>query len=141
MNKLDIIVEYAFLEYNFAPSALGRDNAILGLLHKRVLGLAHPAFEELFPFLPVDRMTHHQKMLNLHLSECTQRYPLWSRSLFGKVSVYNLLPSYVVQSKTVAEFQHALTVIAKRRCQNNLVNWHRIFFSLEYARGLSWHLD
>ena len=121
LSKLEIDESHAFLEYNFAPSALRRDIAVLGLLHKRVLVLAHPSFEELLPFLPADRRTHHDKMLDSRLSDCTKRYPLWSRSIFGKVSVYNLLPNYVVHLPSVSEFQNVLTIIVKQRCHNNLV--------------------
>ena len=132
-------MDHAFLEHNLAPPALRRDIALLGLLHKRVLGLAHPAFEELFPFLPLEQRTHHDKMLESHASEITFRRALWKRSVFGKIAVYNMLPTYVVQMDSVTKFQSALTEIAMQRCRNQLVNWHLIFHSLEYARGLAWH--
>ena len=139
LSKLDISESAAFLEYNFAPSTLRRDIAVLGLLHKRVLGLAHPSFDELLPFLPPESQTQHNKMLDSRLSECTKHYRMWSRSIFGKIAVYNMLPSYVIASATVSSFQQALTEIAKERCRNQLVAWHHIFHSLEYARGLAWH--
>ena len=41
----------AFLNFNFAPPSLRRDIGILGMFHKRVLGLAHPIIEKLFFFL------------------------------------------------------------------------------------------
>ena len=118
---------------------LRRDIARLGLLHKRVLDLVHPSFEDLLPFLLAERRAQHDKMFDSRLSDCTKRYPMWSRSIFGKVSVYNLLPNYVIHLTSMFEFQRALTDIAKQRCRNNLVAWHRIFHSLEYARGLSLH--
>ena len=40
----------AFMHFSFAPPSLRRDIAVQGLLHKRVIGLAHPSFSELFPF-------------------------------------------------------------------------------------------
>jgi hypothetical protein len=36
LSKLDITEQQAFLEFNFAPTCLRRDIAILGLLQKRV---------------------------------------------------------------------------------------------------------
>ena len=78
-------------------------------------------------------------MLDSRLSECIKHYRMWSRSIFGKIAVYNMLPSYVIASTTVSSFQQALIEIVKERCRNQLVAWHHIFHSLEYARGLAWH--
>ena len=44
LEELDLDARTAFLEYNFAPSDVRRNIGILGLLHKRVLGLIHPIF-------------------------------------------------------------------------------------------------
>ena len=49
LHKLGVSEEHAFLNHNFAPTILRRNIAILGLLHKRVLGKCHPMFERLLP--------------------------------------------------------------------------------------------
>ena len=41
---------FFFFEISFAPPSLRRDIGILGMFHKRVLGLAHPIFNRLLPF-------------------------------------------------------------------------------------------
>ena len=71
----------AFLNFNFAPPSLRRDIGILGMFHKRVLGLAHPMFEKLLPFHR-DEMHgastgNHSKQLYGHIlfslrTHCTQ---------------------------------------------------------------------
>ena len=50
LRELDLSPECAFLELNFAPPSLRRRIAILGLMHKRVLGKCHPSFDFLLPF-------------------------------------------------------------------------------------------
>ena len=50
LRDLDMTEKAAFLEFNFAPPKLRRNIGILGLLHKRILGRAHPIFDHLFPF-------------------------------------------------------------------------------------------
>ena len=50
LQKLGLNDDVAFLKFNFAPPSLRRDIGILGMFHKRVLGLAHPIFNRLLPF-------------------------------------------------------------------------------------------
>ena len=45
LHELDMNPAFAFLTYNFAPPNLRRNIAILGLLHKRILGKYHPSFK------------------------------------------------------------------------------------------------
>ena len=47
LHHLQISEAEAFLDFNFAPTILRRNIAVLGLLHKRVLGLCHRSFESL----------------------------------------------------------------------------------------------
>ena len=49
LRTIDITPEHAFLECNFAPPKLRRNIAMLGMLHKRVLGKCHPSFACLLP--------------------------------------------------------------------------------------------
>ena len=73
LHELNIEESNAFLDCNFAPPTLRRNIGILGLLHKRVLGKAHPIFQELLPF-HVDRFgslrqNEHSKQLYCHSLE------------------------------------------------------------------------
>ena len=47
LHHLQVSEQDAFLDFNFAPTILRRNIAVLGLLHKRVLGLCHRSFEDL----------------------------------------------------------------------------------------------
>ena len=51
LEELQVDEATAFIAHNFAPPTLRRNIGILGLLHKRVLGKAHPVFKKLLPFL------------------------------------------------------------------------------------------
>ena len=45
LQEIDVTPEAAFIEHNFAPPRLRRNIGMLGFLHKRVLGLSHPAIQ------------------------------------------------------------------------------------------------
>ena len=50
LHEIEMTSSDAFLEYNFAPPTPRRNIGVLGLIHKRVLGNAHPVFQQLLPF-------------------------------------------------------------------------------------------
>ena len=112
----------AFLEYNFAPPTLRRNIGVLGLIHKRVLGNAHPVFQQLLPFFN-DVFGYprpgHDKQLYGHILDVQFQLTLYKRSIFGMVDVVDL--------NTVQTFQTELTKIARIRCQAGAANWEFSF--------------
>ena len=96
LHALQITAETAFLNYNFPLPSLRRDIGMMGLIQKRVLGIAHPAFSKLLPFTQHPAMMGHDKQVYDYLPECSFRRHLLHRSIFGLVSVYNLLQQYAV---------------------------------------------
>ncbi len=48
------------------------------------------------------------------------------RSIFGLVKIWNILPSEIVEAKTVSDFQSALTDIARKACNADVDGWSRI---------------
>jgi hypothetical protein len=131
LDKLQVSVEKAFLDFNFAPTKLRRNIAILGLLHKRVLGLCHPSYDKLLPWysqhFSSPRAVGHNKQLYGHWLEATQHRTLFRNSIFGMIDIYNNLPQYVVDAQSVSAFQGLLTKMAKTRCQRNDVDWESSF--------------
>ena len=118
IEELEICPKKAFMEYNFAPLALRRDIAMLGLLHKRVRGIAHEHFSKLFPFAENQtRPGRHNKQLvskqrdDMHFQQC-----LFQRSLFHLTLAYNRLPQNFIDIESISEFQHELTEVVKARC-------------------------
>ena len=100
LHELNISEATAFVEHNFAPPTVRRNIGVLGLLHKRVLGKAHPIFQKLLPFhadvFGSLRPAEHSKQLYGHILDVNFQHNLHERSIFGMVYVYNRLPENVV---------------------------------------------
>ena len=121
----------AFLDYNFAPPSLRRNIGILGLLHKRVLGIAHPIFNKLLPYhieiFGSLRRGEHNKQLYGHGNEIHFQHGLHRRSIFGMVHIYNRLPQEIVDCVCVSSFQRELTLIARKKCEDGDPDWSVMF--------------
>ena len=126
LKHLRVTEEMAFVDYNFAPLCLRRAIGILGFLHKRVLGLCHPAVSKFLPFSGMPSACHH-KQLETHLDKVICRHTLYFKSLFGFVSVYNRLPAVVVEMNSVKAFQRTLTIAARLRCIHWDPDWTMAF--------------
>jgi hypothetical protein len=131
LHKLDVSAKIAFLEFNFAPTVLRRNIAILGMIHKRVLGQCHPAFFKLLPWysdhFDTPRGFGHDKQLYGHWLEATFHHALFGKSIFKMVDVYNNLPQHVVDTKSVELFQKQLTDEARKRCRLDDASWALTF--------------
>ena len=138
LRELHCNEEYAFVHFNFAPPVLRRDIGLLGLLHKRVLGLAHPAYDRLFPFHH-EYWNGHSKQIYSHTAECTFQWVMFNRSIFGLASIYNKLPQWLVDTDTIKDFQRTLTRIAKDRCQGGDDAW-KLSFNAHYHYTHRFHI-
>ena len=105
LDELGIEAEEAFLKFNFAPPVLRRNIGVLGLLQKRVLGLAHPIFHELLPYhvhvFGSPRAGEHTRQLYGHILKVKFQQALHNRSIFAMVYVYNRLPQEVMDTVNV----------------------------------------
>ena len=116
-----------FLKFNFAPPSLRRNIAMLGMIHKKVLGLCHPSFDALLPPKDFVEEGRHSKQIYAHWNEVTAYRNLFNRSIFGMVDIYNNLPQSFVDAQTVSAFQSKLTGIAKLRCERLDPEWSSSF--------------
>ena len=140
LHELQSNAAHAFKQENFAPPTLRRDIGMLGLIHKRVLGLAHPAFDSLLPFQPHsfyvanagNIFIRHDKQIYNHNMECSNN-AVFQRSIFGLVYLYNRLPQRIIDKNSVSMFQSELTSIAKRRCHDNIEGWQYSFNATYHA--------
>ena len=136
LHGLALTEEIAFRVYNLAPPTLRRDIGVLGLIHKRVLGLAHPAYSVLLPWAPPlvvppgGILTRHNKQLDSHGMDVIFNHGLFFRSIFGLTEVYNRLPQIIVNFDTVKDFQAALTNMARYRCSRGAEHWKYSFNSV-----------
>ena len=129
LKELDLTEEQAFLDFNFAPCRVRRNIAILGLIHKRVLGKCHPSYDRLLPFSQVKstRANAHNKQLYGHWCEITSHQALFNKSIFLMVDRYNFLEQSTVNAKTVSIFQFELTQIVRTRCEQHDAEWRSSF--------------
>ncbi len=120
----------AFLKYNLAPLQLRRDIGALGLLHKIQLGEAHEGFSKILPREVGVHTADTRKNARRHGRQFHEQYgstDYFNRSLFSVVRVYNVLPPYVVNTKTVEAFQKQLTKDARFACSTRVVNWEHMY--------------
>ena len=131
LRDLNLNPSEAFMEFNFAPPKLRRNIGILGLLHKRVLGLSHPLFQELLPFcsdVPGSfSQGQHDKQLYGHLPDVSFQLVLYCRSIFAMTYVYNRLPQSVIDCRTISLFQRCLTKSAREACFAGDLDWVDFF--------------
>ena len=131
LHEIGETEENAFLKFNFAPQVLRRNIGILGVLHKRVIGKAHPIFQQMLPFhrdlFQAGRANEHNKQLYGHNVEVSHHQAIYNRSIFAMVDIYNNLPQYVVDASSVSAFQKYLTQIARKRCQIGNADWASSF--------------
>jgi len=145
LDELGISVETAFLEFNFAPPTLRRNIAMLGLIHKRVLGECHPSFNHLMPWFQhqfgYQLEGRHTKQLYGHCNEVIVQQGLYLRSIFSMIDLYNALSQHAVEmffawvatcigyraacvdKKKSNHIQAYLTKVARTRCQDGVAKW------------------
>ena len=117
----------ALSKYKLAPLETRRDIAMLGLLQKVALGLAHPELAKLFPkkqissgrlFTSVFAMRH-DKQLCERFIRCSDYI---RRSAFGFVFIYNALPQAAV-NLSVRQLQGCLQSVILRRAASETNDW------------------
>ena len=140
LHEVELTDVQAFCVHNVAPPSLRQTIGLLGFLHKVVLGTAHPAIREYFELddRPPPYPWFHTKCLK-DKQDSTQFWPLWRRSLFSYISIYNRLPQSFVDSTSVSEFQSKLTSEAKRRAEGADNSWRKRFSSCEDVLPIAQH--
>ena len=138
LRELGLSSEQALLDHNFPSPQIRRNIGILGLLHKRVLGLCHPSYDTLLPWYSsrfnVPRGLGHNKQLYGHNVEISHCQGLYNRSIFAMTDVYNDLPQHVVDAPSVKIFQHYLIHIVRTRCQQGDSDWPSAFCGRAYGQ-------
>ena len=129
------------LHFNLAPLCVRRDIAILGLIHRTMLGQGPGHFRRFFEFHE-RRDVHATRLASIrHNLQVVERYPLHQHELFarsplGATRVYNVLPGWVVAATSVSKFQHHLQTIVRARAAGDRPDWKT---SLSWRRSLAGH--
>ena len=120
----------AFCDFNLAPLALRRDIAMLGLIHRTVLGQAPSHFQRWF------YMEHNGNRRSsrsrgqasrLHEYRDGTQLNIVKRSALGLCSIYNLLPESIVEDKSVKGFQRSLQDLARECARKGFPDWQYLY--------------
>jgi hypothetical protein len=120
LHDAGIEADTALLEFNLAPLCTRRDIAMLGLIHRAVLGLGPPHFRKHFRLEGTGAGRHRRHLVD---PRPVYRAHIVSRSALGLIAVYNLLPEGVVAARDVSAFQCALQQLVKSRCRHGCADW------------------
>ena len=129
---------------NLAPLAARRDMALLGLIHRTILGTGPAHFCEFFvrdEQANVDgRGKHRLQLRELGLHELDFRLPgsrpadCIARSMFGLIAVYHKLPAKVVEAcASVSSFQGALQGVLLDRALSGQGDWKKLLSPRQHS--------
>ena len=131
LRELGVSAGTAIHDWNLAPLETRRDIAMLGVIHRAVLGMGPPHLRRFFRLAApaacqrtrADVRRHHR-----HLEDPREgRYlEVLRRSALGLIGVYNLLPSDVVDAPSVQPFQRLLQALVQGAEWTSVPNWHRV---------------
>jgi len=121
----------ALFAFNLAPLSTRRDIAMLGVIHRCVLGLGPDQFQKFFrrnwagcvSKTRLARRRHDKQLVDPRQGQFSEQL---RRSALGLVAVYNLLPQEVVDVPTVSLFQGQLQAMLRdvaMRCSS----WQELF--------------
>ena len=122
----------ALLHFNLAPLSTRRDIAMLGLIHRAAIGRGpvqlHGFFRKSARYVSKAtrlQLSWHDAQLVEYRNGSHTEYV--KRSALGLVSVYNLLPCYVLALESVSVFQGALQNMLKMRATTGVYEWPKLF--------------
>ena len=143
LEALEISQEAAIFEFKLAPLRTRRDLAMLGLLHRIVLGIAPRQFSEIVQFAsrPVFprslRGSQHRHNRQLHDPFCGTEKRILRRSWLRLIYTYNLLPQGVVDHKSVSAFQGHLQAGVLCAVRSGLYKWDSLLSSGIYRMSVA----
>ena len=130
LNEIGVDEFTAFMSFNLAPLSLRRDIAMLGLIHRTVLGEGPVHFQRFFYVTSsTTRRSARHRRHNLQLYEYRHgKYlDMVGRSALGAASVYNLLPQEIVDAENVKLFQRSLQDLARHAAATNTPEWQHLY--------------
>ena len=106
----------AVVHFHLAPLSVRRDIAMLGVIHRAVLGKGPLHFREHFPLAS-------QMVRKVVDPRAFLKHPIIKRSVLGLVAIYNMLPASCVTLNSVQQFQRALQNIVIDRAKTGCGDW------------------
>ena len=131
LRDVGVTNEEALAIFNLGPLPVRRDMAMLGMIHRTVLGRGPPQLEQFFlhDLAAPARATRVTRRHHHHLREWVdgRQLEVVKRSALGSVSVYNLLPQAIVDASSVPIFQSKLQSLLKHLAATQVPEWERLF--------------
>ena len=137
LREVGISEEQALLNFRLAPLHTRRCMAILGFLHRVVLGKVSAQIALLFPRTERqerrDFIGHrvrgfearHDKQLHDRIS--TSSTDQFKRSIFGMIPCYNALPQEFVDISSIKAFQKKLQTSLIHQARSGHISWQDVF--------------
>ena len=100
--------------FSLAPLAARRDIAVLGLIHRTVIGKGTRHFRKHFFAGDDGRLKNRRADIG---------GPLVTRSALGLAAIYNMLPATLKATRRVKEFQRRLQLHMKERLEDGREDW------------------
>ena len=131
LDALDLTPPAALHDFRLAPLESRRDMAMLGLIHRSVLGIAPPQFHtyirpasgpSMLRSLRSPELRHNRQ---LHDPIDGSQGRMVQESLLGLIYTYNLLPQKVVDAKCVSSFQRGLQLALTQ--YSSVTGWPKLF--------------
>ena len=123
--------ESSLIDYNLAPLWSRRDMAMLGVIHRTILGGGPPHTRKWFylvdPKRCVTRHTANKHSKQIFDYRDGTHTEVLRRSILGLCRVYNNLPRCIVDSKTVSDFQRHLQKMMIEKLKLGDQNWSNIY--------------
>ena len=129
LRALDVSDDDALQHYSLAPLSARRDMAMLGVIHRSVLGKGSGHFRRFFKIrIQVrrrqvtrdDKRRHPLQLEDPRENRCTV---FLTRSALGLIGVYNLLSTCIVSEGNVKAFQSALQSLLRERSVCRTDDW------------------
>ena len=120
------------VEHNLAPLSTRRDIAMLGLIHRAVLGKGPEHFSRFFRLAPTTSLKKTRLQQRRHTRQLVElqdfaHLEIARRSAIGLISIYNLLPQGAVDNECVSAFQAYLQNMVKHNAIRGHEEWRRWF--------------
>ena len=109
----------ALVDFHLAPLCTRRDMAMLGVIHRTVLGNGPPQFQKYFR-----KLADNSTLLD---PRRVSNSPLIKRSALGLVAIYNMLPHSFRAERSVPAFQKSLQEMVTKYATSGHPQWSEVF--------------
>ena len=130
LREIGITDLQALVHFNLAPLSSRRDMAMLGVIHRALLGAGPPQLDRFFVLDSSDLRRSARNVRHTWQLECSlgdRPLDVVKRSVLGLRRVYNMLPADIVGCRSVQSFQKALQALLRQQAEIDRPHWPMLF--------------